>query len=133
MRREGAGSKHLGECLIEDMEPARVRPERGHDDAIPIGGEAAANNCMPAPRDARGRVQVSGDFTHAAGRLVPKYDRPEREHVCERAPDSRGRIGVVIASDPDPLAPALEGQQLIAITPREARRSTAVMKAVANP
>ena len=58
----------------------------------------------------RQRMQMAGDLAVARtrGRLVAEGQRPERQHLGKAAADAVGRIGIVVAGDPDPVATALQ-------------------------
>ena len=50
----------------------------------------------------------------------------------ERAADILGRLRIVIAGDPDPLAAALKRAKTLAVAIEQPRRAAAVMKTVAQ-
>jgi len=60
------------------------------------------------PTHARDWMQVTGNLTLGAGGFVSKDQRTDRERSSEAAADAGGGDGVVIAGDPNPIAPALK-------------------------
>src|SRR5215472_5314713 len=65
-------------------------------------------------------------------RLVAKDDRVASERRRKAAADAGARLRIVIAGDPDPVAPALQGPQGREVARSDARRSFAIMEAVAE-
>ena len=86
----------------------------------------------PRVDHARDRMQVAGDFAVGAGRLVAEHERADRERGGRRSAQPGGRLGIVVAGDPDPVAPALERAQYRAVRVGEPRRAPAVVEAVAE-
>ena len=74
---------------------------------------------------------MAGDLPLRTG-LVTEGQRADGEHTGKAAADTVGRIRVVIAGDPDPIAPALERSKRGAIRGCQARGTGAVVKAVAE-
>src|SRR5258708_5377754 len=79
----------------------------------PVASKAAPRQGAAAPVDARGRMQMAGDFALARlrDRLVAEHQRSERQRSGEHAADAIAGIGIMIAGDPDPVATALQPQQ----------------------
>ena len=77
---------------------------------------------------------MAGDL--AVGVLAParwrKVSAPTASVAQEAAADALGRLGIVIAGDPDPVAAALQAAQRRAVGVGEARRAAAVVEAVAE-
>ena len=63
---------------------------------------------------------------------MPEGERADAECMRERAADLVGRIGIVVAGNPDPLPPALQFRQCRAVVIHQARGAVAIMKAVAE-
>ena len=79
------------------------------------------------------RMQMAGDLAAGAlGRLVAEGERAERERRQEPPADAVGRIGIVVAGDPDPVAAALQAAQRRAVGVGEPRRPAAVVETVAE-
>ena len=77
-------------------------------------------------------MHVTGDLAFCAGRRMTKGQRADRQRSAEAAADTVGRIGIVVAGDPDPITPALEGGERRAIARRDPVRAIAVVEAVAQ-
>ena len=101
---------------------------------LPSAGKAAPAHGAAAARDPRLRMQVAGDFAIARlrRRFVTERQRAERQGLGKPAADIVGRIGIVIAGDPQPVAAALQRFEPGAADVAHARRSAAVMKTVAQ-
>jgi hypothetical protein len=63
---------------------------------------------MTPPTHARDWMQVTGNLTLGAGWFVAKDQCTDRQRSSEAAADAGRGDGVVIAGDPNPIAPALE-------------------------
>ena len=57
---------------------------------------------------------------------------PIGTQAAKHAADADGRIGIVVAGDPDPVAAALQRRKRVAILVGQALRPVAVMEAVAE-
>src|SRR6185437_1316655 len=97
-----------------------------------IGGKTAAADRTTTMRNARDRMQMSGDLAVLPGRQMTEGERAERERDGETAADILRRFRIVIAGDPDPVAAALKRGKFRAVTVREPRRAAAVMEAIAK-
>lgn len=64
-----------------NVKPAGISAERRHDDPLPIGDETSVAQRAAANRDARHRMQMTGDLARerAALRLVAKSERTNRD------------------------------------------------------
>src|SRR5215813_12061478 len=124
MRSEGMRAEHIGESPVADIEPARIGPEGRHHQAIAVAHEAAPRNDVSAPAHSRHRMEMAGDFAWAClrCRLVAKHKRTKRERSCKNAADAVGGFAIMVTSDPNPIAPALQPQQFGAVSGRKARR-----------
>ena len=60
-------------------------------------------------------MQMAGDFARRAGRLVTKRDRSDRDFGRDHAAEIGRQRRIVIAGDPDPVAPRLQHQDRLAI------------------
>ena len=111
MRGEGERAEHVGEGAVADVEAAGIGAEGRHHHALAVGGEAAAADRAAALRDAR-RPDADGRRSRRrARRAVGSWrniSAPIASVAGERAADAVGRIGIVIAGDPDPVAAALQ-------------------------
>jgi len=65
-------------------------------------------------------------------RFVTEGQRAQRYGIGETAADVFGRIRIVIARDPDPIASALQRRKRDTADIAHARRTAAVMKTVAQ-
>ena len=75
---------------------------------------------------------MPGDFAGGAGRLVTKHDAADRNFTRDDAADVARQRRVVIARDPDPVAPHLQCRNSFAVARRQALMRFAVMKTVAE-
>ena len=75
---------------------------------------------------------MSSNFACCSGRLVPKRDRPNRDFGGDHAAEIGRQRGVVIARNPDPVAPYLQRRQRIAVRFGQPLMGGAVMKTVAE-
>ena len=87
------------------------RAESGHHDARAVADKAAPAHRAATRAHARNRMQVARNLARrrAGGRLVPEHQRADRNRVGRYTPETSDRLGIVVARDPDPLAPALQG------------------------
>ena len=70
-------------------------------------------------------MQMAGDFAGRAGRLMPEHDRPDRDFAGDHAAEIGRQRRIVIARNPDPVAPRLQRRERLAVgvgQPRDARR-----------
>ena len=138
MRGERQRRKQRGDGAVAHIEPAGIGAEGRHDQPPAVAGETTPPQRAAALHDAGQRMQMSGDLAIARlerrlmRRLVAKRQPAKRQPVGETAADIVGRIGIVIAGKPDPVAAALQGHQRAAAVVGHARRTTAVVKAVAQ-
>ncbi len=75
---------------------------------------------------------MAGDFTRNAGRLVTERNRPDRNFMSDHAAEIGRQRGIVIARNPDPVAPRLQRRDRVAVRRRQPAMGVAVMKAVAE-
>ena len=115
MRGEGERAEQIGERADAHVKPAGEGAEGRHHHARVVGGKAAAAHGAAAMRDARHRMQMAADFAGGAGRQMTEGQRAERQRFLEHAADAVGRLGIVIAGDPDPVAAALQSMQALAV------------------
>ena len=75
---------------------------------------------------------MSGDFADCPGRLVTKRDRPIATSLATIAAEIGRQCRIVIARNPDPVAPHLQRRDGVAVRRRQPLMGGAVMKAVAE-
>src|SRR5437763_6760833 len=115
MRHEARGIEQAHEGAITNTQAARVGAEGRHHYAAAVAREAAAADRAAPQREAGDRVQMAGDLPVAGvrRRLVAKHERAEGEPGGAASADFIDRLRVVVAGDPQPLAPSLEtGERL---------------------
>src|SRR5579885_3784977 len=132
MRGKSKRAEHVRESGAAYIQAAGKGAERRHHQPRAIAGKATPAHRAPAMRDARHRMQMAGNFSFRAGRQMPERDAAERERVVEYAADARDGRRIVVASEPDPLAAALQREQAIAVGARKPRRAAIVVEAVAE-
>ncbi len=64
----------------------------------------------------------------ADGGLVPQGDAAKGEEAQRLAADARGRVGIVVAGEPDPFAPDLAGAERRAVLFGQALAAAPVME-----
>ena len=102
------------------VEPACKGSEGRHHQPCAVACEAPSAHSTTTPSHAGDRMEVTGDLALGAGRFVAENQCADRERAAKSAADARGRVGVVISGDPDPIAPALQSRQRRPITRRDA-------------
>ncbi len=134
MRREGKRAEDLNKSAVADIEPARISPEGRHHQARSIADKATPRQGAAAPNDVRHWMQMTGDFAGAClrRRLVAKRQRPETERGGKNAAKVMGGIGVVVASDPHPIAAARKLLEFGTISGGKPRRSVLIVKTVSQ-
>ncbi len=132
MRGECKRAKHIGESTAAHVEASGIGAEGRHYQPLSVAREAAPTHAAAAHADARHRMQVPGDLAGGAGRLMTECQGTNRQHCMEAATDAVGRFRVVIAGDPDPLAPSLERGQRGAVRRRDPPGSVSVVETVAE-
>ena len=75
---------------------------------------------------------MARDFTGDAGRLVTERDRPDRDFGGDHAAEIGGDGGIVIARNPDPVAPRLQRAKRVAVVGRQPRMRLAIVKEIAE-
>src|SRR5690606_8940557 len=85
-------------------------------------GEAAPAHRPGAAGDAGGGMEMAGDLAlcRAFGRLAAENERAEREGGDMVARQALRRGGIVVAGDPDPVAPGLEPAEMLPVLRQEA-------------
>ena len=63
---------------------------------------------------------------------MPKGERADGKRGGRRSAHAGGGLGIVIAGDPEPVAPVLEVSKRCAVDIREPRRAFAVVKTIAQ-
>jgi hypothetical protein len=101
---------------------------------LSVRGKAAPRHAAAALRDASARMQMAGNLAMGSKlrRLMAKGKPADRELPGDAAANPLRRIGIVIAGKPEPLAAALQSGKRGARNVWHARRTAAVMKAVAK-
>ena len=135
----GSPQKIGGELVCEEMangrgeeiEPARVSAERGHDEPTAIAGEARRGQTPPAYPDTGFGVEMTGDFA-GLDTVVPRYVAENQVAgkvfvaVSSAKLGRRGRI--VVSSKPYPIDSAGHRANPIAIRFRQTHHGGAVVK-----
>ncbi len=75
---------------------------------------------------------MAGDLASLALRFMPEGERPDRDCGREHAADTDGRIGIVVAGDPEPVAALLQGADRFAIFGTQPPRAVAIVETVAE-
>src|SRR5947209_12499413 len=130
MRALAAPREQRLESFVVNVEPASIGAEGRHHSAAAVGDQTA-----PAfSRDTRDRMQMSRNLAglRAGARLVPQMQWANVERWQTLAPDVGGNVWIVIAGNPDPLAPRLQRGKRGMIRRGHALRSAIVVKAVAE-
>jgi uncharacterized protein (TIGR02186 family) len=124
-RRDGA---------VANVEPAGKGTKRRQDHTQTAGNKAFPADHSTARQHPRHRVQMAGNLRHAVQRvrLVPERHRADRSVVLKDAADSGGRVRIMVAGDPDPLASALKRAQTASVIVAETGRAGSIVKAVAK-
>ena len=120
------------ERRIADAQAAGIGAERRHHGALAVAGKTAPLHRAAAGRDARLGMQMAGDFARRAGRLVAERDRPDRDFARDHAAEIGRQRRIVIARNPDPVAPRLHRRERVAVGRGQPLMRVAVVKAVAE-
>src|SRR6201992_1795797 len=115
MGHEARCSEDLGKRCVADVEAAGIGAEGRHHGALAIAGKTSSLHRAPAGRDTRLGMQMAGDLTSCAGRLMAKRDWAESHSSRDRATESGRQRRIMITRNPDPVAPRLQGNQYVAI------------------
>src|SRR5260370_21052108 len=113
---------------VADAQAAGVGAEGRHYGALTVTGKAAPLHRATAPRYPRFRMQMTGDFARSPGRLVTKRDRANRHFACDHAAEIARQCRVMIAGNPDPVAPRLQACNGVAVRRRQAATAVALVK-----
>src|SRR3954453_20668797 len=121
VRRERARAEYSRKGPVSHAQPARIDTEGRHHQRHSVACEATPADRAAALHDARDRVQMPCNFAGwGVGRwLVAELECTDDKRRAERSADAFGGIGIVIAGDPDPIAPALQYREGGAILRRE--------------
>ena len=90
-------SEYFRKRRVANAQAAGIGAERRHHGALAVAGKTAPLHRTPAGRDARLRMQMSGDFADSAGRLVTKRDAADRNFAGDHAAEIGRQCGIVIA------------------------------------
>ena len=77
-------------------------------------------------------MQMAGDFARRAGRLMAERDRADRDFARDHAAEIGRQRRIVIARDPDPVAPRLHRRERLAVGRRQTLMGVAIVKTVAE-
>ena len=105
--------KTLLEGAVADAQAPRIGAERRHHSAFAVSRKAAPLHGAPAGRHARLGMQVARDLAGRAGRLVPERDRADRNFLRDHPAEIAWQRRIVIARNPDPVAPRLQGARAL--------------------
>src|SRR5947209_6689275 len=110
MRGEGQRTEQCDKGAVAYIESACISTERRHHHALAVSGEAAARNTTAALGDARHRMQMAGNLSvdRSRRRLVTKRQSADRQFLGDSAAETAGRVGIVIAGEPEPIAAVLQ-------------------------
>src|SRR5262245_63314966 len=75
---------------------------------------------------------MAANFAAIAIRFMAESERTNFQRPVKHAADTVGRLWIMIAGNPDPLAPPLQRTQITAIVVTQAARAAAVMETVAE-
>ena len=132
MRGKGERAEQVGKCGVAHIQSAGEGTESRHHHARLVGRKATPADGTPAMRNTRDRMQMAADLADGAGRQMAKGQSIERQRFGECSTNARGWLGVMIAGDPDPVAPALKTEQVVTIVGGKPRRAAAIVEAVAE-
>src|SRR5579872_2797307 len=107
MRHEAASGKDLRKRLVANAEAPGIGAEGRHHDALAVAGKTTPLQPARPRRDAGFWMKVACNFAHGTGRLVAEYDRTDRDFARNDAAEIGGQRRIVIAGNPDPVAPRL--------------------------
>lgn len=97
--------KHRCESLVAHIEPARIGPESRHHQALTVRCETSGPEATPTACDRRTGMEMASDLPWRwrwAGFVA--QDQPRRHKLCcGAAAQIDGRIGVMVAPDPDKI------------------------------
>src|SRR5690606_32368484 len=121
------------ECLIRNVEAARIGAEGRQDETRAIADEAAAAHTSPPSPDGGGGMEMARDLTRRrAGRRFMAEDQAAQVERLRRVAAEAIGPGIVIARDPEPAAPLHQGTKTVPVIPVQPGASAHVMKGVAQ-
>src|SRR5882757_11547637 len=132
MRHQARGLEYLCKRRIANAQAPGIGAERGHHRALAVAGKTAPLHRTSACRHPRLGMQMTGDFTGGTCRLVTKRNWPDGDFAGDHAAEIAGERGIVIAGNPDPVAPRLQRRERVAIPCGQPAMGGAVMKTVAE-
>src|SRR5829696_4752851 len=108
MYGEGERAEHVGEGAMAHVETASVSAEGGHYHPFAVARKAASAHRASPSAHAGDRVQMARDLARGGIRLRLMAEQQRSDcQCCSRGPaHAGGWFGIVIAGDPDPVAPA---------------------------
>jgi hypothetical protein len=109
MRHEAEALEYFRERSVTDAQAPGISAERRHHRALAVAGKAAALHRAAAGRHPRLGMQMSGDFARRPRWFVTECDRADRDFLGDHAAEIGRQRRIVIARDPDPVAPRLQG------------------------
>jgi hypothetical protein len=133
MGREPQRRKYLRKRRIADAEAPGVGAERRHHHALAVRGEAAPLHRAAARRHPGLGMQMTGDLAVGSGRLVTEHNWSDCDFARHHAAEIARQRRIVIARDPDPVAPRLQRRNRVAIGRREPIMRVAAGKALCMP
>src|SRR5947209_1486984 len=132
MRHEPWRLKYFPERGVANVQAPGIGPERRHHRARAIADETAPLQRAAPGGNARLWMEMTGNFAGRAGWLVAKHDSTDRHLAGDHTAEVARQRGIVVAGDPDPVAPRLQCSDGFAIRRRQPLMRLAVMKAVAE-
>src|SRR5690349_2457027 len=109
--RDEIGREYPGERPVADAEAAGIGAERRHDGAFPVACKTAPLHGTATRRDPRLWMQVTCDFSDLTCRLMAEYDPAQRHLGCDHAAEIARQRRIVVAGNPDPVAPRLQSRK----------------------
>ena len=127
-------AEDVGKRPIAHIEPARIGSKGRQDHAPAVACEATPPHGFAASAHPRHRMQMTRHFAghRAALRHVAEHQRANRQGRGEASAHLVRRVGIVVAGDPEPVAPALQGGERGAVLVGEPCGSFAIVEAVAQ-
>src|SRR5262249_16745361 len=132
MGRECQGPEQIGEGGIAHIKPAGERTEGRHHHSRLVRSKASAADSPATMGNSCNRMKMAADFARRPVWQGTKRQRPCSQCIGEAAANTVRRLGIMIASDPDPFATALHHSQVLAIAFAKPGGSIAVVEAVAE-
>src|ERR1700732_3358053 len=132
MSREARRLEYFRESRVADAQAPGIGAECRHDRALAVAGKTAPLHPPRACRHPRLGMKVACDLAGRTGRLVTNRDWPNRDFAGDDAAEIGWQGGIVVAGNPDPVAPRLQRRDGVAVGRRQSLVGVRIVKTVAE-